>query len=95
MTVLRTHHRFQPAWGPSTQERRRPVTRSLNAAYPEAVAPGKRLSSFSLKAREYELTAVSLAEAAHVSAENEPAAVAFTVAAIVLREIAHALEKAA
>jgi hypothetical protein len=47
------------------------------------------------KAREYELTAVSLADAASVSVENEPAAVAFTVAAIVLREVAHALEEAA
>ena len=47
------------------------------------------------KAREYELTAVSLADAVSVSTENEPAAVAFTVAAIVLRELAHALEEAA
>lgn len=47
------------------------------------------------KAREYELTAVSLADAASVSVENERAAVAFTVAAIVLREVAHALEEAA
>jgi hypothetical protein len=47
------------------------------------------------KAREYELTAVSLADAACASAENGPASVAFTVAAIVLREVAHALEEAA
>lgn len=47
------------------------------------------------KAREYELTAISLADAASVATENESAAVAFTVAAIVLREVAHALEEAA
>jgi hypothetical protein len=38
---------------------------------------------------------VSLADAASISKENEPAAVGFTVAAIVLREVAHALEEAA
>lgn len=47
------------------------------------------------KALEYELTAVSLADAASISVENEPAAVAFTVAAIFLREVARALEEAA
>ena len=47
------------------------------------------------KAREYELTAISLADATSVSAEHEPAAVAFTVAAIVLREVAYALEESA
>jgi hypothetical protein len=47
------------------------------------------------KAYEYELLAVSLADAASLSDENEPSAIGFTVAAIVLREVAYALEDAA
>jgi hypothetical protein len=47
------------------------------------------------KAREYELLALSLSDAASLSEENELSAVGFTVAAIVLREVAHALEEAA
>lgn len=47
------------------------------------------------RANEYELLAVSLGDAASLSDENGPAAVGFTVAAIVLREVAHALEEAA
>jgi hypothetical protein len=47
------------------------------------------------KAREYELMAVSFADAAALSDENAPSAVGFTVAAIVLREVAEGLEKAA
>lgn len=47
------------------------------------------------KAHEYELLAVSLADAAPLSDDNAPSAVGFTVAAIVLREVAHALEEAA
>jgi hypothetical protein len=47
------------------------------------------------KANEYELLAVSLGDAASLSDEYERSAVGFTVAAIVLREVAHALEEAA
>ena len=47
------------------------------------------------KAHEYELLALSLSDAASLSEENEPSAVGFTVAAIVLREVAQALEEAA
>jgi hypothetical protein len=47
------------------------------------------------KAHEYELLAMSLADAASLSEENEPSAVGFTVAAIVLREVAQALDEAA
>jgi hypothetical protein len=47
------------------------------------------------KAHEYELLAVSLSDAASLSDENEPSAVGFTIAAIVLREVAGALEEAA
>jgi hypothetical protein len=47
------------------------------------------------KAHEYELLAVSLADAASLSEQNESSAVGFTVAAIALREVAHALEEAA
>ena len=47
------------------------------------------------KAHEYELLALSLSDAASLSKENEPSAVGFTVAAIVLREVAHVLEEAA
>jgi hypothetical protein len=46
------------------------------------------------KACEYELMAVSLSDAASLADENEPAAVGFIVTAIVLREVAHALEEA-
>jgi hypothetical protein len=47
------------------------------------------------KAHEYELLALSLSDAASLSKENEPSAVGFTVAAIVLREVAHALDEVA
>jgi len=47
------------------------------------------------KAREYELLAVSLADAAPIADEYGASAAGFTVAAIVLREVAHALEEAA
>lgn len=47
------------------------------------------------RARDYELMAVAFADAAAISDENAPSAVGFTVAAIVLREVAHALEEAA
>lgn len=47
------------------------------------------------KARDYEILAASFAERASFSAENGASAVGFTVAAIVLREVAHALEEAA
>jgi hypothetical protein len=47
------------------------------------------------KAREYELVALSLSDAASLSEENEASAVGFTVVAIVLRELAHALDEAA
>ena len=39
--------------------------------------------------------AVALADAASLSNEDETSAVGFTVAAIVLREVAHALDEAA
>ena len=47
------------------------------------------------RAQEYELLAVSLADAAPLSDEYGPSAAGFTVAAIVLREVARALEEAA
>jgi hypothetical protein len=47
------------------------------------------------KAREYELMAASFADAASLSDENAPSAIGFTIAAIVLREVAEALEEAA
>jgi hypothetical protein len=46
------------------------------------------------KAHEYELLAMSLADAASLCEENEPSAVGFAVAAIVLREVAQALDEA-
>jgi hypothetical protein len=47
------------------------------------------------KAHEYELLALSLSDAASLSQDNERSAVGFTVAAIVLREVAQALEESA
>lgn len=47
------------------------------------------------KAREYELMAVSLADAATLSEGNGASAVGFAVVAIVLREVAEALGEAA
>jgi hypothetical protein len=46
-------------------------------------------------ARDYEILAVSLAERASLSADNGSAATGFVVVAIVLRELARALEEAA
>jgi hypothetical protein len=47
------------------------------------------------KALEYELMAVSLADASALSEANGPAALGFTVVAIVLREVADVFEEAA
>jgi len=47
------------------------------------------------RAREYELMAASFADAASLSDEYAPSAIGFTIAAIVLREVAEALEEAA
>lgn len=46
-------------------------------------------------AREYELRAVSLADASSLSEENGRSAFGFIVVAIVLREVAQALDEAA
>jgi hypothetical protein len=48
-----------------------------------------------MKALEYELMAVSLADAAALADANGSAALGFTVVAIVLREVADAFEVAA
>jgi hypothetical protein len=47
------------------------------------------------KAHEYEVLAASYAERASFDPENKRAALGFTVAALVLREVAEALDEAA
>jgi hypothetical protein len=47
------------------------------------------------KAHEYEVLAASFAERAEFDPENKRTAVGFTVVAIVLREVAEALDEAA